>query len=449
VASSLLRVALSAGALVLSLLAALPDAAAQTSTQTTAQTTTTLRVWHTLQGAHQAAFEQLVAQFNRETPGIRVSLQGYGDVAALRQAVALGAAKERSPRVPDLLPHLLQLPDNHTPEVIAEHKHILPLYRLLAAHPIPDAAWFLPQTANFVRDARGRLLALPFMAEVPVMFVNRDAYAKAGLGLARPPLARTWADLQTELMRLRASGTLCPLLTSEQTSVHFENLAAVNGKPYVRPNNGLTTSRATLPLATLHMRHVSLMVSWQRAALLTHYSPGAQASVRFAQGDCGVLMAASGALAELRQNPVLNVAVAPLPYYAQEAASSAAPFVSGSALWALAGHRRAEDAATAAFLAWLAKPVVAARWHQQTGFLPLTHAAFRAANVSFYQRLPGAHQVIDTLRAVPATSRGFRLANYPAVAAILNQSFEDAMAGKKPPVQALNDARAGIAAIKP
>jgi len=420
-----------ASAVALTLTVGLPHAAAQT--------TTNIRVWHTLQGAHQAAFEQLIAQFNRETPGITVSLQGHADVAALRKAAAVGNPKQRA--------HLVQLPDNHTPEVIAEHKQILPLYRLLATHPIPDVAWFLPQTSNFVRDARGRLLAFPFMAEVPIMFTNLAAYDKAGLNAQQP--TRTWADLQTELSTLRASGTLCPLLTSQQTSVHFENLAAVNGKPYVKPDNGLTAAKATLSFDTLAMRHLSLMVSWKRAALLTHHSPDHEASVRFAQGDCGVLMAGSGALAELRQNPTLNIAVAALPYYAQETASSAAPFVSGSALWALAGHPRKEDAATAAFLAWLAKPVAAARWHQQTGFLPLTHAAFLAANVSFYQRLPGAHQLIDTLRTAPATSRGFRLANYPAVATILNQSFEDAMAGKKPPVQALNDARVRMGAIKP
>jgi len=404
----------------------------------TAQAATEVRVWHTLQGAHQTEFAALVAQFNRETPDIIVSLQRYDDVAALRQAIAANGLARR--------PHLVQLPDDHTPEVIAEHQQMVPLHRLLAAHPVPDAAWFLPQTASFVHDAHGRLLAFPFMAEMPVMFINLDAYTKAGLNT--PKSMRTWADLQSELMALRTSGTLCPLLTSQQVSVHFENLAAVNGKPYVQPDNGLKTGKATLQFDTLAMRHLSLMVSWKRAALLTHYSPGGEASVRFAQGDCGVLMAGSGALAELRQNPDLRIAVASLPYYAQESSSGFAPFVSGSALWALAGHARDENAATTAFLAWLAKPVAAARWHQKTGFLPLTHAAFLAANVSFYQRLPGAHQIINTLRLAPASSRGFRLRNYPAVEKILNQSFENAMAGKQPPVQALNKARTRIGALK-
>jgi len=417
---------------------------------------TEIRVWHTLQGAHRAEFEYLVAQFNREAHeqarGMTVVLQAYNDTAALQRAAATRSAALR--------PHLVQLPDTHTPDALGASAHqrqqILPLYQLLAAQPearaLPDSAWFLPQTTSFVHDARGRLLAFPYMAEIPVMFINRNVYQQAGLDVRQP--ARTWAQLQDELMALRASGTLCPLLTSQQVSVHFENLAAVNHKLFVQPDNGLgatgptAATSAALHFDTLAMRHLSLMVSWKRAALLTHHSPGHEASVRFAQGDCGVLMAGSSALAELRQNPALDLGVASLPYYAQESDRARAPFVSGSALWVLAGHARTENAATTAFLTWLAKPVAAARWHQRTGFLPLTRAAFLAANVSFYQRLPGAHQIIDTLRATPATSRGFRLRDYPAIKAVLNQSFEDAMAGNTPPVQVLNEARARIGAIK-
>jgi len=406
-----------------------------------AHAATTIRVWHTLQGPHQVEFEALIAQFNRESSGVTVALRAFDHAAALRAALARQTRSQTQTQT-QTRPHLVQLPDDHTPEVVAEAAQMLPLYQLLAAHPIADAAWFLPQTSQFVHDARGRLLAFPYMAEVPVMFTNQAAYERAGLaGEGSRASARTWADLQAELIDLRAGGTLCPLLTSQQVPVHFENLAAVNGKPYLQAGKAVKFD-------TLFMRHVSLMSSWKRAALLTHHSPDHEASVRFAQGDCGVLMAGSGALAELRQNPGLRVGVASLPYYAQESTNAVAPLVSGAALWALAGHSSQDVAATAAFLAWLAKPVTAARWHQRTGFLPLTHAAFRAAQVSFYPGLPGAQSLIAALRQTPATSRGFRLPDYPAMEAVLNQSFEAVMAGEKPPVQVLNDARARIRAIK-
>ena len=75
----------------------------------------------------------------------------------------------------------MQLNDNHSPEVVAEHKAILPMYELLAKYPIKDLNWFVPATSSFIRDGKGRLLAFPWMAEVPVMFYNTAAYKKAGL----------------------------------------------------------------------------------------------------------------------------------------------------------------------------------------------------------------------------------------------------------------------------
>ena len=56
--------------------------------------------------------------------------------------------------------------------------------------------------------------------------------------------------------------------------------------------------------------------------------------------------------------------------------------------------------------------MVAAEWHQRTGYLPLTEAAFRASDVSFYKSIPGAQAVIASSARPSASSRGFRMANY-------------------------------------
>jgi len=399
--------------------------------------TTDIEVWHMLRGVHQTEFESLVKQFNRAQKDVKVSLKAYENLQALRNAKPTQGATR---------PHLVQLADNHTPEVIAEHRDILPLYRLLANHPIKNLTWFLPQTTHFVRDDRGRLLAFPFMAEIPVMFYNTDAYHKAGLDLSRP--SRTWNDLQGDLIKLRSAGALCPYATSQQVMVHFENLAAVNRKPYAVPNNGLGAGKSTLQFDVLAMRHLALMASWKRSLLLTHHSREAQASALFAQGDCAVLTAGSGALGEMLHNKALKFAVAPLPYYPQASKEEGTPFVSGSALWAIAGHSKAENQATAAFLAYLSTPAVAAAWHQKTGFLPLSQAAFNASDSAYYDRIPGAHKLINAMRNAPqTTSRGFRLPNYTVVAPVLDQGFEAALDGQLSPMTALNEAQARSAQL--
>jgi multiple sugar transport system substrate-binding protein len=82
------------------------------------------------------------------------------------------------------------------------------------------------------------------------------------------------------------------------------------------------------------------------------------------------------------------------------------------------------------------------------GFLPLTDAAFRASDVSFYDRVPGAQILVDNMSAVLAeTSRGFRLTNYSRVEPVLNQQLNDALEGKTPPVASLNNASSQARAI--
>src|SRR5690606_24054812 len=83
------------------------------------QAATGIEVWHTLAPAHEAEFEKLVKQFNREQDGVRVTLQAYPDQQALRDDAARALAAKRTP-------NLVQIDDNHSPEVIAEHKAILP-----------------------------------------------------------------------------------------------------------------------------------------------------------------------------------------------------------------------------------------------------------------------------------------------------------------------------------
>ncbi|ARP94746.1 extracellular solute-binding protein [Bordetella genomosp. 13] len=405
-----------------------------------------IQVWHTLTGANKTEFEKLVKQYNKEQGDVEVALRAFPTEQALKQEAAASRKSKSGP-------NLLQLNDNHSPEVVAEHRDILPMYELLAKYPIKDADWFLPSTTSFTRDARGRLLAFPWMAEVPVMFYNIEQYQKAGLNAAQP--ARTWADLQGELLKLRDVGnSSCPYGTSEQVTVHLENLAAVNNQSYTTNENGLdaksskSRAAAAMQFDTLYMRHLSLMVSWKRSDLFTRHSADRSNDALFAKGECAVLTTGSGALGQFLDTRSLKFGVAPLPFYDQATKTGGRPFVSGAALWAVEGHPQNQEKATAQFLAWLSKPVIAAQWHQRTGYLPLTEAAFRASDVSFYERMPGAQQIIASMRSQPAaSSRGFRMANYDRIEPVLNRELDEALEGRTPPMAALNSAATQARAI--
>lgn len=398
-----------------------------------------IQVWHTLPDANKAEFEKLARQYNKEQGHVKVTLRAFSTQAQLQQETAAAVKAKKAP-------NLVQLDDNHSPEVVAGHEAILPMYKLLAKYPIEDLNWFVPATSSFIRDGKGRLLAFPWMAEVPVMFYNTAAYKKAGLDINKP--ARTWNGLQGELLKLRDEADFdCPYASSDQVAIHLENLAPVNNQPFISDNNGLDAVSkkkrgvSAMQFDTLYMRHISLMVSWKRSLLFMAHTADNGADKLFAKGECAVLTGSSGAFGQFLNTKSLAFGVAPLPYYDQVTRTEGQPFVSGSALWALEGRPPVEEKAAAQFLAWLSKPVIAAQWHQHTGYLPLTEAAFRASDVSFYQSIPGGQAVAASMRnRLPATSRGFRMAHYDRIEPVLNQQFNDALEGKTPPVSALNNA---------
>ncbi len=398
--------------------------------------TTRIEIWHAMTGVHESEFKKIVRAYNSSQDKVEVDIKDFNSRTELQAAAQKAVAGQATK------PDLIEIHDNHSPDVIAQHKDILPLHQLLAKYPIADAAWFLPQTTSFVRDDKGRLLAFPFMAEVPVMFYNTEAYSRAGLDPLKP--ARTWAGLQADLLALRDKARInCPYATNNQVEVHIENLAPINNQLFLTPDNGLKANKGvTLNFNILYMRHVALMVSWRRTELFTQNSNSNEGNRDFTDGKCAVLTANSSEMAQILDSKV-PFGVAPLPYYDQATKEPGAPFVSGSAFWAVAGQSAARNKATADFLGYLAKPVIAANWHQKTGFLPLTDAAYRAADVSFYSRIPGAQSVVQSLKqsAGKNNAEGFRMKNYSEVEKVLNKEWQLALEGDISPMTALNSAK--------
>ena len=391
-----------------------------------------IQVWHALDPVHKAAFEDLITRFNRSQQDVVVQASSAPTFEAMQAEVTKAASQKRTP-------HLVQLPDLYDPESVARDNRVQPLYELLAKYPVKDLKWFLPQTTSFVRDGKNRLLALPLMAEAPVLFYNRDLFEKAGLNPDRPPT--TWQEMQAQLVTLQGAGVRCPYASSETVWIHQENLALSNNQPLATRNNGLDGGKTDLLVNDLlHIRHLSMMASWVRSGLMPQVSMDDAADEMFAKGECAMLTSGTGAWSTL-EKARFSVGVAPVPAHEEGTRTPGSPLVGGSSLWALSGHPAAEQKAVASFLAWLVSPQVAADWHQTTGFLPMTDAAARAADVSFYQKIPGAQNVVQHMQKAPApNSRGLRVAHYPKVNAILAEETLAALNGEKPPMKAQIDA---------
>ncbi|MYN11912.1 extracellular solute-binding protein [Pusillimonas sp. TS35] len=397
---------------------------------------TDIQVWHTLNGHNRDVFEKLVKDFNRGQNDVNVKVKAFDNGAAIEQA--LSGIKKADDR-----PQLVQLEDQHAADSTAGRKDIKPLYSLLAAHPIKNADWFLSDKNTFVRDAKGRLVAFPYMAEVPVMYYNIGAYNKAGIKPAEP--RRPWAELQAQLVTLANNGSRkCPATSDQPVSINLENLAAVNNQLYVSNGNGLKgKGNPAFSFDSMYIRHLSMMITWVRSELMVKPEYDSVATKRFANNECAVLLSTSGNLGWFDGAKGLDFAVSGLPYYPEVTRTPGLPFVSGSALWATSGHAKASDAASAAFLSWLAQPERASAWFQKTGYLPLTAQAYKATDSNYFKSLGGWQELVAAYGRAPTdNSRGFRIDNYPSIHAMFKQTLEQALDGKQPAVTALKTASA-------
>lgn len=397
---------------------------------------TEVQVWHFLNPHNRDAFEKLVKNFNKNQDEVKVKLKAFDTDADIETAMA-------GIKTADQRPQLIQLDDERVHSEADMPKYIQPMYVLLGKHPIKNVKWFLSDKNTFLRDGKGRLLAFPYMADVPVMYYNIDAFKKAGLNPTVPD--RAWSGLQAQLVTLANNGSRrCPLTSDQSVSVNLENLAAVNNQLYASNGNGLgAKGKPAFSFDVVYIRHLSLMISWVRSEIMVKPEFSGQATKRFANNECAVLTSTSSNLGWFKDIRNLNFAVSGLPYYPEVTAKPGAPFVSGAGLWATAGQSKASESASARFLEYLTQPDNATHWYQQTGFLPLTEQAFANTGSAYYKNLGDWQNLVAIYtKPINENSRGFRIDNYPRIRAMFRETLDDALAGNKPAVTALKSAAA-------
>jgi len=97
----------------------------------------------------------------------------------------------------------------------------------------------------------------------------------------------------------------------------------------------------------------------------------------------------------------------------------------------------------AEFLQFLTTPEIAAEWHQKTGYLPVTTAAYELTRKEgFYEKNPGSDVATRQMLNKPPLpfTKGLRLGNMPQIRTILDEELESVWSGKKTAKEALDTA---------
>ena len=401
-----------------------------------ARAVTEIMWWHAMSGELGRQLERLAADFNASQSEYRIVPSYKGNYTETVTA-AIFAFRSRSQ------PAIVQVAEIATATMMAAQGAIYPVFELMRdeAEAFSPAA-YLPAVTGYYSDAAGNMLSFPFNTSTPILYYNKNMFRAAGLD---PELApKTWPELGAAAKRLRAAGAACGFTTSWPSWVNVENFSALHNLPISTRANGFGGFDAVLNFNNpVMVRHIAQLAAWQVDRVFDYSGRATSAEPRFQNGECGIFIVSSATRADIKANSKFEAGYGMLPYWPDVEGAPQNTSIGGATLWVLRNRSAAEYKGVAKFFAFLSKPEIQAAWHQNTGYLPVTRAAFELTRAQgFYDRNPGTAISIEQITLKPPTenSRGIRLGSFVLVRDVIDDELEQAFSGRKSAQAALDSA---------
>jgi sn-glycerol 3-phosphate transport system substrate-binding protein len=392
--------------------------------------------WHAMTSVNGERVNKIAADFNAMQTQYKVVPVFKGSYADTMTA-AIAAFRAGHP------PDIVQVFEVGTATMMAAKGAIEPVYKLMqeAGEPFDPKA-YLPAVTGYYSTADGRMLSLPFNSSTPVVYWNKAAFQKAGLDPNKPP--RTWPETFAMAKKLRAGGVPCGFTAAWISWTQIENFSAWHNLPLATLANGLGGPGAVLEFnnPTL-VRHIANLAAAEKDKSFDYAGRTTQPTAKFIAGECGMIQDSSASYGTIKKGAKFEFGVAELPYYPDVAGAPQNSIIGGASLWVMGGKSPAEYRGVAKFFTYLSGVKVQEAWHEATGYLPITKAAYAATKKSgFYEKNPGTEVALIQMTRKPPTanSRGLRLGDMVQIRDIIAQQLEAAFAGKESAKAALDDA---------
>lgn len=383
--------------------------------------------WHAMSGPLEEKIQALAEGFNQTQERFRV-VPVYKGSDTETMTAGIAAYRTKHP------PHLLQVFELGTSAMMALGGATRSVSEVMAEGGEPlDIHQWLPVMAGYYSNREGDLMALPFSHSTPVLYYNKTAFKNAGLDPGKPP--KTWPQLESYARKLLASGSACGFSTSWISWIHLENLLAWHNLPFATAANGFEGLDARLTLqGDLSVHHLSQLAIWEKDHIFSYGGRRDVGRHQFVQGICPMYTDASSAHARFKEEVTFDWGVGELPYWPMFAETPQNTTVAGAGLWILSGHAPVAYQGVAQFIRYWLRPSVQADWHQSTGYLPTTLAAYQVTKESgFYQTHPDREVAVrQVMRKSPTpSSQGVRLGHMVRLRDIILHELESVIAGRK------------------
>ena len=401
---------------------------------------TEVQWWHAMGGELGAKLEEIANKFNEAQADYKIVPVYKGSYAeTLTAAIAAFRANQQ--------PAIVQVFEVGTGTMMAAEGAVYPVYKLMADQGEAfEPSSFLAPVVGYYSDTNGNILSMPFNSSTPIMYYNKDVFAKAGLDAETAP--KTWAEMEEAARKITTSGAAkCGITTEWMSWVQTENLSALHDQPFGTLENGFGGLGTEFTFnGDVQVRHWDNLKKWSDEGLFQYAGPagGADAKPKFYAQECAIFMGSSASRASVVANAKdFQVGFAPLPYYDDVIAEPKNSIIGGATLWTLNGRSDEEYKGVAKFFTYLSQPEVQADWHQFTGYLPITNAAYDLGKEQgYYEKNPGSDiSILQITRGTPsANSKGVRFGNLTQVRDVIDNEFEALLAGSKTAKEALDAA---------
>jgi sn-glycerol 3-phosphate transport system substrate-binding protein len=404
---------------------------------TPAQAVTEIQWWHAMTGANNEVIVKLANEFNAAQQDYKVVPTYKGSYPDTMNA---GIAAFRAGNAP----HIMQVFEVGTATMMAATGAVKPVHVLMKESGEKfDPNAYLSAITGYYSTTKGEMLSFPFNSSSTVMWINKDAFRKAGLDPDAPP--KTWPEVFEAAKKFKAAGyATCGFSNAWVTWVNTEQLSAWHNVSLSTNANGLGGFDTVLNFnGPLHVKHLENLVELQKDKTYDYSGRTNTGEGRFTSGECPIFLTSSGFFGNVKANAKFDWGNAPMPYYPDQKDAPQNSIIGGASLWVMGGKKPDEYKGVAKFLTFLSDTDRQVSVHKASGYLPITKAAYAKTKESgYYKEFPYLETPLLELTNKEPTdnSRGLRLGNMVQLRDVWAEEYEAALAGKKSAKEALDSA---------
>lgn len=354
----------------------------------TAEAATTVKFWHTFSKTNGEALNKIIASFEAAHPDIHVEAEFVGNYNDLVAKLQAGIPARRTP---DAV--ILEITRYG---LFANNNVLTDLTPYFAADPLKDDLY---DYAREIGVINGKNYVVPFNSSTPVLYVNKDIFARAGLSADTP--LKTFDDV------LKAAKTIQDKLGAEGISGigapgQFARWGLVmsNDSELIDPKtNEILLDK---PNTIEAYQWMASLVSQHKVASPDGVTDEDKGNAMFMAGKVGIDMDSTGSYGGRKKALGDNLLVRPMP--CNKVCSVP---IGGAGIGIMASSPKEVQDAAYTFVSYAASPEANAAWFAATGYLPINKkSAALPVAVKALESQPGIDVAINSLPYAHGRARG-------------------------------------------